>query len=150
EATTGEGVDQPLKLNDASLECDLTPNTSDALSMMGVASEVEAILVIEMNLPQTVADTANDSVNVVERVSIEDENICPYYGAYVLTDMTVKPSPLWMQQYLLAAGIRPINNVVDITNYVLLEYGQPLHAFDRDLIETDEIVVRKAKKEEKI
>ncbi|HLR22253.1 MAG TPA: phenylalanine--tRNA ligase subunit beta [Pseudogracilibacillus sp.] len=150
EATIGEGVDELLNLNDVILEFDLTPNRSDALSMIGVAYEVAAILDIEMNLPQPVVDTANERANEVVRVSVEDEKICPYYGAYVLTDMTVKPSPLWMQQYLLAAGIRPINNVVDITNYVLLEYGQPLHAFDRDLIETDEIVVRKAKKEEKI
>src|SRR5699024_847782 len=102
------------------------------------------------NLPQPVVDTANERANEVVRVSVEDEKICPYYGAYVLTDMTVKPSPVWMQQYLLAAGIRPINNVVDSTKYVLLEYGQPLHAFDRELTETDEIAVPKSKKEQKI
>src|SRR5699024_12094922 len=102
------------------------------------------------NLQEPVDDTNNERANEVARISVEDENLCPYYGAYVLTNITVKPSPLWIQQYLLAAGIRPINNVVDITNYVLLEYGQPLHAFDRDLIETDEIVVRNAKKDEKI
>src|SRR5699024_12191930 len=129
---------------------DLTPNRSDALSMIGVAYEVAAILDIEMNLPQPVVDTANERANEVVRVSVEDEKICPYYGAYVLTDMTAKPSPIWMQQYLLAAGVRPINNVVDPTNHVLLEYGQPLHEFDRDFIETDEIVERKAKKEEKL
>src|SRR5699024_3237435 len=103
-----------------------------------------------MNLPQPVVDTANERANEVVRVSVEDEKMCPYYGTYVLTDMTDKQSTLWMQQYILAEGIRPMNNVVDITYYVLLEYGQPLHAFDRDLTETDEIVVRKEKKEEKI
>src|SRR5699024_11627824 len=107
-----------LSLHDA---LPISPNRSDALSMIGVAYEVAAIVDIEMNLTQPVVDTANERANEVVRVSVEDEKICPYYGAYVLTDMTVKPSPLWMQQYLLAAGIRPINNVVDITNYVLLE-----------------------------
>src|SRR5699024_12258591 len=112
----------------------INKNRSYKCIMIRVSYEVADILDIEMNLQQPVDDTANERANEVVRVSVEDEKICPYYGAYVLTDMTVKPSPLWMQQYLLAAGIRPINNVVDITNYVLLEYGQPLHAFDRDLI----------------
>src|SRR5699024_2354757 len=101
------------------LEFDLTPNRSDALSMIGVAYEVAAILDMEFKLPERVFDTTNQKANEVVRVSVEDEDICRYYGAYVLSDITVKTSPLWMQQYLLAAGIRPINNVVDITNYVM-------------------------------
>src|SRR5699024_849057 len=129
DAPIGEDVDELLNLNDVILEFDLTPNRSDALSMIGVAYEVAAILDIEIKLPEPVVDTTNQKANEVVRVSVEDEDICPYYGAYVLTDITVKPSPLWMQQYLLAAGIRPINNVVDLKNYVLLEYGQPLITF---------------------
>ncbi len=83
-------------------------------------------------------------------VKVDDHDLCPYYGAFIIKDVKIKPSPLWMQNYLLAAGIRPINNVVDITNYVLLEYGQPLHAFDYDLLQSKEIVVRRAKDGEEI
>src|SRR5699024_218989 len=91
-------------------------------------------------------ETITDYVSV----SVDDPELCPYYGAFIIKDVTIKPSPLWMQNYLLAAGIRPINNVVDITNFVLLEYGQPLHAFDYDLLESKEILVRRAADGEKI
>src|SRR5690625_7223700 len=83
-------------------------------------------------------------------IKVDDKDSCPYYGAFMIKDVEVKPAPLWMQNYLLAAGIRSINNVVDITNYVLLEYGQQLHAFDYDLVDAKEIVVRRAHDNEEI
>lgn len=150
DAVVGENVEALLNLDDVILEFDLTPNRADALSMMGVAYEVAAILDLELNLPEPVVQTTEQQANDVVRVSVENTDHCPYYGAYVLQDITIKPSPLWMQQHLLAAGIRPINNVVDITNFVLIEYGQALHAFDRDLLGTDDIVVRHANVGEKI
>src|SRR5699024_8639114 len=142
DAEVGTSVADILNLDDAILEFDLTPNRADALSMMGVAYEVAAVLDIDVKLPSPKVDTTAQQATDLVKVTIEDKDLCPYYGAYVIQDVTVKDSPLWLQNYLLAAGTRPINNVVDITNYVLLEYGQPLHAFDYDLVKTNEILVR--------
>ncbi len=150
DAVVGEPVDDLLNLNDAVLEFDLTPNRADALSMMGVAYEVAAILDKNIQLPEPKINPIAEAVSDYISVSVDDEEACPYYGAFIIKDVKIKPSPLWMQNYLLAAGIRPINNVVDITNYVLLEYGQPLHAFDYDLLDSKEILVRRAADEEKI
>src|SRR5699024_11438067 len=94
--------------------------------------------------------TNDEHISNDMEIKVDDNHACPYYGAFMINNVELNPSPLSMQNYLLAAGIRSINKVVDITNYVLLEYGQPLHAFDYDLIEREEIVVRKAEKDEKI
>lgn len=150
DAVVGEPVEELLNLNDAILEFDLTPNRADALSMLGVAYEVGAILDEEIDLPKPEVPRIDENVEDYISVKVDDPDLCPYYGAFVIKDVTIKPSPLWMQNYLLAAGIRPINNVVDITNYVLLEYGQPLHAFDYDLLQSNEILVRRAKDGEEI
>ena len=150
DAVVGESVDALLNLDDAVLEFDLTPNRADALSMIGVAYEVGAILDEEISLPNPKVETIEANIADYVKVSVEDEDLCSYYGAFVVKDVTIGPAPLWMQNYLLASGIRPINNVVDITNYVLLEYGQPLHAFDYDLLGSKEIVVRRAKDGEQI
>ncbi|HLR43517.1 MAG TPA: phenylalanine--tRNA ligase subunit beta [Pseudogracilibacillus sp.] len=150
DTVVGEPVDALLNLDDAILEFDLTPNRADALSMIGVAYEVAAILDEEVHLPNPEVTTTEENVADYISVSSEDPDLCPYYAAFMVKDVEVAASPLWMQNYLLAAGIRPINNVVDITNYVLLEYGQPLHAFDYDLLGSKEIVVRRAKEGEEI
>src|SRR5690625_3123178 len=118
--------------------------------MIGIAYEVGAILNKDITLPAPKADTIDENVHDYVTVSVNDPDLCPYYGAFIIKDVEVKPAPLWMQNYLLAAGIRSINNVVDITNYVLLEYGQPLHAFDYDLVDAKEIVVRRADDNEEI
>jgi len=132
DAVVGESVDGMLNLDDAVLEFDLTPNRADALSMIDVAYEVAAILDEEVNLPKPAVETIDEQVSDYVNVTVADSDLCPYCGAFIIKDVMVGPAPLWMQNYLLASGIRPINNVVDITNYVLLEYGQPLHAFDYD------------------
>src|SRR5699024_2317759 len=150
DTKVGEPVDALLNLDDAILEFDLTPNRADALSMIGVAYEVAAVLDKDIALPHPEVQTTEENVADYIQVTSEDPDLCPYYGAFVVKDVEVKPSPLWMQNALLAAGIRPINNVVDITNYVLMEYGQPLHAFDYDLLGSKEIVVRRAKDGEEI
>lgn len=139
-----------LNLDDAILELGLTPNRSDALSMLGVAYEVAAILDVPVQLPDETVETITDKATDQVKVTVEAPELNPYYGAFVVKDIKVGPSPLWMSNYLMAAGIRPINNVVDITNYVLLEYGQPLHAFDFDQFGSNEIIVRRAKENEKI
>lgn len=139
-----------LHYRDTILELDLTPNRSDALSMLGVAYEVAAILNTTVTLPNTaitpVAAKASDKLSL----RVEDTQANPMYVAKIVQNVQVQPSPLWLQQRLMAAGVRPLNNVVDITNFVLMEYGQPLHAFDYDRLQTGEIVVRKATEGEKI
>ncbi|MFC4556628.1 phenylalanine--tRNA ligase subunit beta [Virgibacillus kekensis] len=150
EITVGEAVEPLLNLNDAVLEFDLTPNRADCLSMLGVAYEVAAILGQEVKLPDENVELSNEKASDYVSVEVKDSELNPYYGAFLVKDIEVKPSPLWMRNALIAGGIRPINNVVDITNYVLLEYGQPLHAFDYNLLGSREIVVRQAKKDENI
>jgi len=146
--TVGDPVDKLLNLNDAVLEFDLTPNRSDALSMLGVAYEVAAILDKPVHLPDEEISEADEAAKDYISVEVDAPDLNPYYGAFVIKDIEIKPSPLWMRNYLMAAGIRPINNVVDITNYVLIEYGQPLHAFDYDRFASEKIVVRRAKENE--
>lgn len=141
---------QALYLDDQVMEFDLTPNRADALSMIGTAYEVAALYNTKMTKPDTTSNELELSANDVLTVTIENEDKVPYYSARVVHDVTIEPSPIWMQARLIKAGIRPINNVVDISNYVLLEYGQPLHMFDQDAIGSQQIVVRQANEGEKM
>ncbi|MBU8879637.1 phenylalanine--tRNA ligase subunit beta [Bacillus sp. FJAT-29790] len=144
-AEVGTDAIELLHRDDQVLELGLTPNRADCLSMLGVAYEVSAILGREVKLPTTdheeSAEKASDYIQVV--VEAQEDN--PLYVAKVIKNVQISPSPLWMQGRLMAAGIRPHNNVVDITNYILLEYGQPLHAFDYDRLGSKQILVRRAK-----
>lgn len=150
DAKVGEDALAVLNRDDEVLELGLTPNRSDCLSMLGVAYEVAAILGREVKLPEipikTIEEKASDYIAV--KVEAKEEN--PLYVAKVIKNVKIGPSPIWLQSRLMAAGIRPHNNVVDITNYILLEYGQPLHAFDYDQLGSREIVVRKARDGEEI
>lgn len=148
DVTVGESVETLLNLNDAVLEFDLTPNRADCLSMLGVAYEVATILDKEIMLPSEEINTSEIEAKDYISVEVANPELNPYYGAFVLKNAQVKQSPLWMRNALMAAGIRPINNVVDITNYVLLEYGQPLHAFDYDLLGSGKIATRQAEQNE--
>ncbi|CPC78956.1 phenylalanine--tRNA ligase subunit beta [Staphylococcus aureus] len=141
---------QALYLDDQVMEFDLTPNRADALSMIGTAYEVAALYNTKMTKPETTSNELDLSANDELTVTIENEDKVPYYSARVVHDVTIEPSPIWMQARLIKAGIRPINNVVDISNYVLLEYGQPLHMFDQDAIGSKQIVVRQANEGEKM
>ena len=146
--TPGQNALDALYLNDYVLEYDLTPNRKDALSMIGSAYEARALFGGEVTEPdQSFNETSDTSLL---SVSIDDEESVQYYGARIVKNVTIKPSPLWMQIRLTKAGIRPINNVVDISNYVLLEFGQPIHMFDYDKIGSTKIVTRYAKNGEKM
>jgi len=149
DAPIGEEIDSLLGFDDYVLELDLTPNRSDCLSMLGVAYEVGAILDREVMLPEGKLGTTIDNSQEV-KIKIEAKDDCRHYAARLLTGVTIKESPQWLQNRLIAAGIRPISNVVDITNYVLLEYGQPLHAFDFERLDQPNILVRKAYPDEKM
>ncbi|MFP5114474.1 phenylalanine--tRNA ligase subunit beta [Bacillaceae bacterium C204] len=140
------GVDAISMLNrdDEILELSLTPNRADCLSMLGVAYEVAAILGREVKLPETHLQPSNEKASDYVKIVVETKEDNPLYVAKIIKNVKIGPSPLWMQTRLMAAGIRPHNNVVDITNYILLEYGQPLHAFDYDCLGSKEILVRRA------
>lgn len=146
----GESVERLLNLDDAVFEFDLTPNRADALSMLGVAYETAAILDEKIKLPDEAIHPSEEKAADYISVTAEDPELNPYYGAFIAKNVEIKQSPLWMRNHLIAAGIRPINNVVDITNYCLLEYGQPLHAFDYDRFGSDKVVTRRALDNEKI
>lgn len=150
DAPVGADALELLNLDDEVLELGLTPNRADCLSMIGVAYEVAAILGRSVKLPvielQENGENVHDYISV--RVDASEDN--PLYAGRIVKNVKIGPSPLWMQTRLMAAGIRPHNNVVDITNYILLEYGQPLHAFDYDRLGSKEIVVRRAKAGETI
>ncbi|WNS81767.1 phenylalanine--tRNA ligase subunit beta [Domibacillus sp. DTU_2020_1001157_1_SI_ALB_TIR_016] len=148
DVTPGEDALAALNRDDAILELSLTPNRSDALSMIGVAYEVAAILGRDVKLPEPKPAEADEKASDAVRIQIDAPEDNPLYIARVVKNVKIGPSPLWMQTLLMNAGIRPHNNVVDITNYVLMEYGQPLHAFDLNRVETGEIVVRHAEEGE--
>ncbi|MGV3128303.1 phenylalanine--tRNA ligase subunit beta [Staphylococcus simulans] len=148
EVKPGTNALEALYLDDQVMEFDLTPNRADALSMVGAAYETSALYGAPLTLPETQPDTKDASASDELSVSVENGDKVPYYSARVVKNVTIAPSPVWMQARLMKAGIRPLNNVVDISNYVLLEYGQPLHMFDQDQIGSDEIVVRQAQEGE--
>ncbi len=128
----GLPITQVLGLDDAVLEFDLTPNRSDCLSMIGAAYETAAILGHDVKLPAIDLIEAGGSASEKVSVTVENGELCSHYAIRYISGVKIGPSPQWMQNRLMAAGVRPTNNVVDITNYVMLECGQPLHAFDAD------------------
>ena len=150
DAVPGSDALELLGLRDTVLELGLTPNRSDAMSMLGVAYEVAAILSQDVKLPEISYTASAEKAQDKLKLRVEDTTVNPLYAAKVVKNVKVEESPLWLQHYLMAAGVRPHNNVVDITNYILMEYGQPLHAFDYDKLETGEIVTRLATEGETI
>ncbi|MBF0805462.1 phenylalanine--tRNA ligase subunit beta [Streptococcus sp. WM07] len=144
DAIPGESVFPYLDMDDQIIELSITPNRADALSMRGVAYEVAAIYDSNLTLkPVTLTEVSQPASDLLE-VAIESDKVSTYQ-ARILENVQVAPSPQWLQNRLMNAGIRPINNVVDVTNLVLLEYGQPLHAFDLDTFKDSKIVVREAR-----
>ncbi len=136
----------PVKelLSDSILDTELTPNRPDCLSVIGTAYEIAALLGTNITKPESSYQSGDTKVDDRIKVSIQDPFNCPRYTGSFIEKVTVAPSPLWLQDILVKSGQRPINNIVDITNYVMLEYGQPLHAFDFNKLEGDEIIVRQA------
>lgn len=150
EAEVGADAIALLGRDDQVLELSLTPNRADCLSMLGVAYEVAAILGRDVLLPETNLEPTAEKAADYVKVTVEAHEDNPLYAAKIIKNVKIGPSPLWLQARLMNAGIRPHNNVVDITNYILLEYGQPLHAFDYDRLGSKEILVRRAHDGEKL
>ena len=149
ETEVGANAVEVLGLNDVVFEYEVTSNRVDCFSVVGIAREAAATFGKEFH-PPVVTPTGNDEdVNAYIKVRVENEDLCPRYCARVVKNIKIGPSPKWMQRRLASVGIRPINNLVDITNYVMEEYGQPMHAYDLDTIAGKEIVVRNAENGEK-
>ena len=149
DAVVGESAVKALGLDDVVFEYEITSNRVDCFSVVGIAREVAATFRKEFK-PPVVTSTGNDEdVNDYIKVKVENTDLCPRYCARVVKNIKIGPSPKWMQRRLSSVGIRPINNLVDITNYVMEEYGQPMHAYDLDTIANREIIVRRAGKDEK-
>ncbi len=149
---TEAGIDaiSALDLDKEIIELEITPNRSDCLSIIGMAREAAATFDTELLEPKIEIKSEEDNiVDYFDGIEIETENCTRFYAKGV-KDVEIKTSPLWMQDYLMSAGVRPVNNIVDITNFVMLEYGQPLHAYDMDMIETKKISVRMAAEDEKL
>ena len=137
-------------LGDSILELELTPNRPDCLSMLGVAQEVAALTGGRVTAPEVAYAEEERSAGEMATVEIADPDLCGRYTASIVSELKIGPSPVWMQERLKACGMRPINNVVDITNYVMMEYGQPLHAFDYDKVKDHRIIVRRARSGERL
>ncbi|AGU81899.1 phenylalanine--tRNA ligase subunit beta [Streptococcus anginosus] len=149
EAVPGDSVFPYLDLDDEIIELSITPNRADALSMRGVAYEVAAIYDKSVHFKDFPLLETQEQAGEQLSVAIETDK-APFYAARILENVTIAPSPQWLQNLLMNAGIRPINNVVDVTNYILLYFGQPMHAFDLDTFEDNQIVVREACAGEKL
>lgn len=145
DAKIGESAVKALGLDDVVFEYEVTSNRVDCFSVIGIAREAAATFGKKFE-PPVVADTGNsEDVNDYVKVSVENPDLCPRYCARVAKNIKIGPSPKWMQRRLASVGIRPINNLVDITNYVMEEYGQPMHAFDLDTVAGRQIVVKTAR-----
>jgi phenylalanyl-tRNA synthetase beta chain len=134
-------------MGDSIFDIKVTPNRADCLSIVGIARELSALTGEKLKSDSVDYIENGENINNLASVEIADTDLCYRYCASVVNDIVIEPSPLWMQQRLLACGMRPINNIVDITNYVMLEYGQPLHAFDYNKIRGKKIIVRRGKNE---
>ncbi|MBW1982359.1 MAG: phenylalanine--tRNA ligase subunit beta [Deltaproteobacteria bacterium] len=145
ELSPGTSLVEALDLHDVILEIGITPNRGDCLSVAGIAREVAALFQLEFSPPSIELVEHGPPVHTLAQVAIEDADLCPRYAARVVKDIKVRQSPFWLRQRLQALGIRAINNIVDVTNYVMLELGQPLHAFDYQLLDDHRIVVRRAR-----
>ena len=146
----GDDIRQALGLKDTSVEFEITSNRPDCLSVIGLAREAAATFHVPLKLHEPVVKGCGGNVNDLLSVNVENTELCQRYIAKVVKNVKIAPSPRWMRERLRASGVRPINNLVDITNYVMLEYGQPMHAFDLKYVEGNQIVVRNAKAGESI
>lgn len=147
-APVGGDAVKELGLDDVSVEYEVTSNRVDCFSVIGIAREAAATFGLPFCPPKLHPVGNTEDVNDYIKVQVEDTTLCPRYTARVVKNIKIAPSPEWMQRRLAAQGIRPINNIVDITNYVMEEYGQPMHAYDLDTIAGGQIIVRRAQKDE--
>ena len=146
DTPVGEDICEVLGLNEDVVEFEITSNRPDCFSIIGLARETAATFDVDFNIADpSVYETTSENANDFASVEIEDYDLCPRFLGKVVKNVKIGPSPDWMQKRLNACGIRAINNIVDITNYVMLEYGQPMHAYDLDNIKGKKIIVRRGR-----
>jgi len=150
DCTIGQDIHSAIGLDDTSVEFEITSNRPDCLSVIGLARETSATFNVPFNVPEPTFKGIDGDINNDLKVNILNKDICKRYSAGIVKNAKIEPSPRWLRERLRASGIRPINNFVDITNYVMLEYGQPMHAFDFRYVEGAEINIRNANEGEKI
>ncbi len=150
DAEPGLNVAHILGLDDSIVEFEITPNRPDCLSVIGLAREASATFKRPLKLHEPEPHGCGGSIAEIVDIDIEDGDLCPRYTARMVKNVKIAPSPRWMRERLRNSGVRPINNIVDITNYVMLEYGQPMHAFDFSCVEGGHIIVRTAREGETI
>ncbi|MBQ1703979.1 MAG: phenylalanine--tRNA ligase subunit beta, partial [Oscillospiraceae bacterium] len=150
DAKVGMDIRELIGALDTQVEFEITPNRPDCLSVIGLAREAAATFGSELKLHTPVVKGSGGKASDYVSVTIENPELCPRYTARVVKNVKIGPSPRWMRRRLRASGVRPISNIVDITNYVMLEYGQPMHAFDFSCVEGGKIVVRTAREGESI
>ena len=141
----GDDMAVVIGRDDHVVEFEITPNRPDCLSVIGLAREASATLGLPLTLAQPVVKGCDDDIHNHVAICIDEPELCPRYTARMVRNVKIEPSPAWMRERLRNSGVRPINNIVDITNYVMLEYGQPMHAFDFSCIGGKQIVVRRAR-----
>lgn len=146
----GDNIREALGLNDTTVEFEITSNRPDCLSVIGLAREAAATFDKELHLPEPKVEHETGDIHDMLSVEVKNPNLCRRYIARMVKNIKIAPSPRWMRERLRASGVRPINNLVDITNYVMLEYGQPMHAFDYKYLKGGKIVVRNAEEGESI
>lgn len=139
-----KNISDVLSLNDIILEIGITPNRPDALSHIGIARDLAAFYNKKLTFPKVLIDNSINNINEFASVEIVDSKNCPRYSAKIVTGIVVKDSPDWLKNKLKNVGLRPINNIVDVTNYLMYEYGQPLHAFDLDYLSGNKIIIKQA------
>lgn len=146
----GQDIHEAIGLNDTSVEFEITSNRPDCLSVTGLAREAAATYHVPLNLKKPTFQGIDGNIQDELQVEIQNKEKCPRYAAGIVKNVKIAPSPRWIRERLRASGVRPINNLVDITNYVMLEYGQPMHAFDLRYVKDGKIVVRNAAEGETI
>ena len=150
EPKPGTDIKEVLGLDDVIIDFSITSNRPDAGSFLGIAKEISVVLGTEFKAPETNYKTVGGNIDDYINVTVENRELCPRYMGRMVKNLRIAPSPDWMQKAIIAAGMRPINNIVDITNFVMLETGQPMHAFNYNEIAGRKIIVRNAKEGEKI
>lgn len=149
DAPIGKKLSNYLEVKDTCYDVEITPNRPDLLGMIGVARDVAALLQKPLRLPKVTIKDGKESIRTYLSLQNDAPDLCTRYTARMIKDVTIKESPEWMKKHLRSIGLRPINNIVDITNFVMMEYGHPLHAFDYNDIAGKKIIMRKAQKNEK-
>jgi len=150
DRTLGLDIHKAIGLDDLVTEFEITSNRADCLSVTGLAREAAATFNKELKIPEPKVTKTHGDVKDFLSVTIKEPTLCYRYAGAVVENVRIKPSPRWMRERLRASGVRPINNIVDITNYVMLEFGQPMHAFDLRYLDGNQVIVRRAEKGEKI